>query len=85
MVKDILGLGDPFGKKKPKRKTVSRGSLRDVYTRAGGICERCKCSLRGMKGHIHHKNRKPRDNRLSNLILLCANCHRIEHNEYMCS
>lgn len=61
--------------KKTKRKQVSKGSTKDIYVRAGGKCERCKLSLRGLRGHIHHKNRKPSDNRLSNLILLCPNCH----------
>ena len=69
-------------KKKSRRKPISRGSLRDVYNRAGGECEKCGGSLRGIRGHIHHKNRKPRDNRMSNLLVICNNCHaRIHRND----
>ena len=73
---------NPFGIYPPRkgtRRPISRGSLRDLYTRAGGECERCGCSLRGLKGHIHHKNRKKNDNRLPNLRLLCPTCHSRVH------
>jgi transposase-like protein len=29
--------------------------------------------------HIHHKNKNSKDNRLSNLKLVCPKCHRAEH------
>jgi hypothetical protein len=31
---------------------------------------------------LHHKNQNPRDNRIENLSILCANCHGIEKIEY---
>ena len=28
---------------------------------------------------LHHINRDNCDNRIENLLVLCANCHRVEH------
>jgi len=36
-----------------------------------------KCAICGLEDNleIHHKNENPCDNRITNLILLCPNCH----------
>ncbi len=45
-------------------------------------CERC--SRKKWMGYkipltLHHINRDNCDNRIENLLVLCANCHRVEH------
>lgn len=44
------------------------------------ICTSCKVDLSSMKKllHVHHKNGEKSDNLLSNLVVLCADCHRKE-------
>ena len=68
-----------YGSKKRKRKSISKSTTKDIYERAKGKCEACKGSLSGIRGRIHHKNRKRDDNKLSNLKLLCPNCHARAH------
>ncbi|NOX71168.1 MAG: hypothetical protein GXO64_00520 [Candidatus Micrarchaeota archaeon] len=29
----------------------------------------------GVRPIVHHKNLNPKDNRISNLVLICPNCH----------
>lgn len=43
-------------------------------------CEACKVNLTTAKRllHVHHKNGEKSDNTLTNLIALCADCHRKE-------
>ncbi len=60
---------------KKSRKPVSRGTLRELYSRSGGECEECGESFKGLKSHIHHKDRDSSNNEESNLIILCPNCH----------
>ena len=73
--KSIIQILEGGNGRKKKRKPISRGLLRDLYIRAGGECEKCGSNLKGIRGHIHHKNRKPSDNSKSNLWLICNNCH----------
>lgn len=42
-------------------------------------CQKCKWKKVPKVLHIHHKDRNPLNNQLSNLELLCPNCHAIEH------
>jgi len=60
-----------------KRKRVSKG-LRDLILKAqGGKCKRCGKSIRrkGVRPILHHKNLNPKDNRPSNLVVVCPDCH----------
>ncbi len=81
----IKGLNstDRYEDKKKDRVPISKGLLRDVLIRSKGKCEnpKCKLSLEGLKGDLHHKNQKPGDNRKANIIVLCPNCHRKAHNK----
>lgn len=48
-------------------------------------CEKCTVNLSGFKNlcHAHHINGVKSDNELSNLEVLCADCHRKSHNGAM--
>ena len=66
------------GAKKPKdrkRLPIPQKVQRKVLVRSEGRCEKCDNSLGNVTPHIHHKNGDPKDNNLSNLIVLCPNCH----------
>jgi hypothetical protein len=44
------------------------------------VCERCGFQSAHIDQiDIHHKDRNPKNNHISNLLSLCANCHRLEH------
>ena len=64
-----------YGTKKPKRKPIKSGTRTNILADSGAKCQKCKRSLKGLKPHIHHKNGNPKDNKSSNLILVCPNCH----------
>jgi predicted HNH restriction endonuclease len=49
-------------------------ALEQALARSGGSCERCRRGLHG-RYHIHHKDMNPHNNELSNLLVLCPNCH----------
>lgn len=52
---------------------------RDVAYRAYGyICNRCSFD-NSLALQVHHKDRNRLNNDLSNLEVLCSNCHSIEH------
>lgn len=51
----------------------------ELLVRSKGKCQICKISLKGMKPDIHHKNQDPSDNKISNLMVLCRNCHSKMH------
>jgi len=44
-------------------------------------CENCGCMFNSHNLHLHHKNRNKRNNKETNLILLCSHCHREAHNQ----
>src|SRR6478736_9659036 len=55
------------------------GSYRNKKLKSGEIkCEKCgfdkECAL-----EVHHIDHNRKNNNIENLILLCANCHKIEH------
>lgn len=48
-----------------------------------------KCQICGYDEHpeilgIHHKDRNRKNNTLENLIVLCPNCHSLEHDKHIC-
>lgn len=43
------------------------------------ICERCNYSSHEAAIIVHHKDRNRENNNISNLEILCCNCHAIEH------
>ena len=62
---------------KPKRKPISISVQKKVIARSRGRCEICGFDFakHDVKPHIHHKDGNPRNNKLSNLIVVCPNCH----------
>lgn len=76
-----IGISSLYGKKEQKRKPIKGGTRTNILADSGAKCQKCKHALKGLKPHIHHKNGNPKDNRQSNLILVCPNCHSKLHRE----
>jgi len=55
-------------------------ALRGLLKRRGriGTCEKCGFNVSAIL-NIHHVDNNPTNNRLSNLQVLCPNCHALEH------
>ena len=74
---DLLG----FGNNEPKRIPVRQSMKTKLLVRSKGKCEKCHQSLEGIKPHIHHKDGNPKNNKISNLKVLCPNCHSSAHDK----
>ena len=61
--------------KQHKRKATPQSIKNKVWVRSKGKCERCRKSLKNVTPHFHHKNGNPQNNKLSNMQVLCPNCH----------
>lgn len=48
------------------------------------ICERCGYDTHPEILGVHHKDRDRKNNDLSNLEVLCPNCHSLEHSKHVC-
>ena len=62
---------------KDKAKTLRAIKLR-LISKRGGKCEKCMYNRTEIL-HVHHKDRNRENNDLSNLELICPNCHYEEH------
>ena len=60
---------------KPRRVPIPVKTQKQLMIRCRGECERCGVPFQRFRPKIHHKNRDPSDNRISNLVVLCPNCH----------
>ena len=60
-----------------KRKPVRISDKKFLLEHQKGKCWKCKKSFKrmGVRPILHHKNLNPEDNRISNLVLICPNCH----------
>ncbi len=65
---------------KPSFQTVRKSMLRRNML---DKCESCGYSEHKEILGIHHKNRNRNDNSLNNLMILCPNCHSIEHKKHI--
>lgn len=64
---------------RPKDVVASQKSLKQRLLRErGNKCERCDYSEYSIL-QMHHKDRNRENNVLSNLELVCPNCHYVEH------
>lgn len=64
-----------------KREPISAKIRNELKAKAKGKCMRCKTPLKGFTPHVHHLNMKPKDNRISNLTMICPTCHAKYHKE----
>lgn len=65
-----------FDEKEIKRKPIPLRLQRKLLLRCKGKCEQCHIRFaRNLKAHIHHKDGNPKNNKESNLKVLCPNCH----------
>lgn len=71
------GIKYKIGSPKDNVKDQRAIKLRLIAVR-GTQCERCGYSKLEIL-HVHHRSRDRKDNRLSNLELICPNCHFEEH------
>ena len=75
----------PLKKKKKKRKGASKRQLISILSSQGTIkCKNFKkCGITfsgkpgGIEPEIHHKDSNKENNKKSNLIALCPNCHQV--------
>ena len=58
-----------------RNKMVCRGMVRK--------CNRCEFDINPNILGIHHKDRNRNNNKLSNLEVLCPNCHSLEHSKHI--
>lgn len=64
---------------RPKDKNVLIRSLKiRLLAIRGAMCERCGYNKKEIL-HVHHKDRNRKNNKLTNLELICPNCHYEEH------
>lgn len=71
-----IKLNNPYAE--PKKRTAVRTSdKKHLLDHQNGKCYRCKKSFKQMKVRaiLHHKNLNPKDNRITNMVLVCPNCH----------
>lgn len=75
-MKNVMGNAESRGK------DVSEETLEKLYRRSGAKCEGSQlgfgCSVMLLDGSdplVHHMDGNPRNNRISNLVLLCPECH----------
>ena len=73
--KSVNGFMTEQTQRKP-RKPISKGLAMRLVARSQGKCENCGKNLYNEKIDIHHKNYEPADNRETNLMVVCKNCHK---------
>lgn len=61
----------------PRRESIPQSLRTKLLLKCRGKCEICGLDFDsdGVKPQIHHKDGDPSNNRLSNLIVVCPNCH----------
>ena len=65
-----------YGEVKKGRDALSKEEKEHIYSKYDFKCAICGAD-EGL--HIHHKNKNPKNNVMSNLILLCGVCHKKIH------
>lgn len=66
---------DDNSKSNGKRRTPIKQSVkREIFERAGNSCQHCGHTF-GLE--IHHIDENPSNNSKENLVILCANCHKM--------
>jgi len=75
----LLGGSDDSNRK--RRKSIPQSLQKELLLRCKGKCELCGLDLHKsrVKPHFHHRDGNPSNNKPSNLIVLCPNCHTKVH------
>jgi len=73
------GENNPMWKGDYANETTARGRNKNIYlwNRENNTCERCNNTKKRIE--VHHKDGNPYNNELSNLEVLCVQCHNDEH------
>jgi 5-methylcytosine-specific restriction endonuclease McrA len=71
---------NPVSSKRRKRDAVYPERRRQVWERAGGVCEHCHAAACEQVHHIAGRG-GPDPHALDNLVGLCAGCHGRAHRE----
>jgi hypothetical protein len=71
----LLGLADAADKSTKGRKPIRKSLKERIREEQGFKCNKRHCSLK-RGGQVHHKNGDNKDNRRSNMELLCTSCHK---------
>ena len=61
------------------RKLTIRDIRPQLLSSRGERCERCRWDVSAKVLEVHHRDRNPRNNDLHNLLILCPNCHELDH------
>ena len=72
---------DPFAPKKRKRVRPTKSEKNQIWDKQDGNCDKCGKRLSPTTSEYHHKNGNPANWRLSNLSLVCVECHKKERNK----
>ena len=73
--------GTVYHRGKPDDKVTAQRALKiRLFRKRGLVCERCGYGVYQIL-QVHHKDRNRKNNLLSNLELICPNCHYAEHYE----
>ena len=76
---NIYRTGIKYKLNRPRDKVFSERALKiRLLKERGVICERCGYNKKEIL-HVHHKDKNRKNNNLSNLELICPNCHYEEH------
>lgn len=76
--KNRIGTQYKLGRPKKDKVQDQRSIKLRVFDSKGERCERCEYDKKEIL-NVHHKDRDRKNNDLSNLELLCPNCHAEEH------
>lgn len=76
---------DCVGKASKELWNPNASSIRRTMNRKGMLhqCERCGYSTEPSILGVHHKDRNRKNNKQSNLEVLCPNCHSLEHMKHI--
>lgn len=77
----MVRLDDLVFGRRPRREIIPRSLKTELLLRCKGKCENCRLDFykENVKPHFHHKDGNPKNNKSSNLIVLCPNCHSKYH------
>lgn len=65
-----------YGQAKTKRESINETDKEIIFQKFNNECSICGAK-EGL--HIHHKDKNPANNKISNLIVLCGVCHKKIH------